>query len=358
MIPDYITKKIDPKQVIKNKQVRAKRKALLEVRKELGVTHEEVRRLFDCKNTWDYPNTPVKEDRGTHDNKPSKDPILQLANIVYDYWHDEQARESWDNENAVVDVYKNFGSRYNNAFWDGEGLVFGNGDQVYFKTFLTLDVMAHEFGHAVTDTSSKLIYYGQSGALNEHFSDVTGIAIKHYINDQEGESKNWIIGEGLFTDRVSGVGLRSMDNPGSAYNDDVLGQDPQPGNMSDYVETDDDEGGVHINSGIPNKAFFNFCQYIGANSYNIPFNIWYNTLLRCSPNTDFNEFVEIMVNFVANDPDLKQYRNKLVQAWKDVGLAEDINIEDPDPGPGPDKPHKCFATRQIKKIKRIVNRSK
>lgn len=359
IIPDYLTKKTDPKQVIKAREIRAKRKAMVELRNELGVTHKEVRRLYDCDFNWWYPTDWVQEDIQTHSHDPSTDAILELANKTYDFFHDYAERESWDNENAIVKVYKNFGYKYNNAFWDGEGLTFGNGDGVYFNEFTILDVMGHEFAHAVTDTTSKLEYYGQPGALNEHFSDVAGICIKQYHNQIMEQPINWLIGEGIFTNAIQGKALRDMSNPGSAYNDPLIGKDPQPQHMDDYVETDDDEGGVHINSGIPNKAFYQFVTNTKLLSYEKPFMIWYQTLIQCDKDTDFNEFVSIMFNKVVKKAPIYKddipLQKELLKAWQSVGLAKNITIEEPEEPDKPEEPHKCKATKTLKKIKRILD---
>ena len=91
-----------------------------------------------------------------------------------------------------------------------------------------------------------------------------------YTAGQPAAEASWLIGEGLFTPAVHGVALRSMRAPGTAYDDPVLGKDPQPATMADYVETEDDAGGVHTNSGIPNHAFFLAATAIGGNSWGSP----------------------------------------------------------------------------------------
>ena len=92
--------------------------------------------------------------------------------------------------------------------------------------------------------------------MNESFSDVFGSLVKQYVLKQNVDKADWLIGAGLFARKVKGVALRSMKDPGTAYDDPTIGKDPQPGHMKNFVKTTSDNGGVHINSGIPNRAFY------------------------------------------------------------------------------------------------------
>ena len=135
-----------------------------------------------------------------------------------------------------------YGQEYQNAFWNGEQMVFGDGDGEIFNRFtIALDVIAHELAHGVTESEAGLVYFNQSGALNESVSDVFGILVKQYQLKQTAAEADWIIGAGLLTDRIKGKGLRSMAEPGTAYDDPTLGKDPQPGHMRDYIETREDK---------------------------------------------------------------------------------------------------------------------
>jgi Zn-dependent metalloprotease len=139
-------------------------------------------------------------------------------------------------------------------------------------------VIGHELTHGVTQYEANLAYWDQSGALNESLSDVFGSLVKQYQRKQTASQADWIIGEGLFTSNVNGVGIRSMKAPGTAYDDPVLGKDPQPAHMKDYVRTVEDNGGVHINSGIPNHAFYITALEMGGHAWEKAGLIWYKTL--------------------------------------------------------------------------------
>src|SRR5438045_1918371 len=128
-------------------------------------------------------------------------------------------------------------------------MVCGDGDGALFNRFtIALDVIAHELTHGVTQTEAQLEYRGQSGALNESMSDVFGSLVKQWAGNQTARQADWLIGAGLFTPTVKGAAIRSMKAPGTAYDDPVLGADPQPADMANYVTTRADNGGVHINS--------------------------------------------------------------------------------------------------------------
>ena len=162
------------------------------------------------------------------------------------------------------------------------------GTGLFNRFTLAVDVIADELAHGVTEHTSNLAYSGQPGALNEFWSDVFGSLVKQWQRSQAA-SEAGLIGEGLFTSKVSGVALRSMKDPGGAYDDPILGKDPQPGHMRDYVITLEDGGGVHINSGIPNHAFFLTATAIGGHAWEKAGMIWYVAAarIRLSSTTDF-----------------------------------------------------------------------
>jgi Zn-dependent metalloprotease len=176
-------------------------------------------------------------------------------------------------------------------------MVYGDGVEdlpeeyrLFNRFTISIDIIGHELTHGVTQYEANLVYRNQPGALNESFSDVFGALVKQRINNQTAAEADWIIGGGLFTSNINGVGLRSMKNPGTAYNDPVIGADPQPGHMEDYVNTVSDNGGVHINSGIPKKAFYLVATEIGGYAWEKAGKIWYITLKdKLSATSDFQE---------------------------------------------------------------------
>ncbi|MBL0385337.1 peptidase M4 family protein [Tumebacillus sp. ITR2] len=178
------------------------------------------------------------------------------AGKVYDYYLSNFNRNSFDDNGGTMLSGVHYSRSYNNAFWDGTKMTYGDGDGVTFIPLSgDLDVDAHEITHGITERTSNLTYSGQSGALNESWSDAQGVSI---------ENDNWLVGDDIYTPNTPGDGLRSLSNP-SVYGD--------PENMSQYVNTTQDNGGVHTNSGIPNKAFYNFATAIGSRT--IASKVWY-----------------------------------------------------------------------------------
>ncbi|MCY7395797.1 MAG: M4 family metallopeptidase [Nocardioides sp.] len=188
-------------------------------------------------------------------------------------------RDSYDDAGVTVSTSVHFERGYANAFWDGSQLVFGDGDGTVFDRMTkAVDVLAHELAHAVTERTAGLVYEGQSGALNESMSDVVGSCLKQRLLGQDAGEGDWLIGAGLFLPGVRARGLRDMAAPGTAYDDPALGRDPQPAHLDDYVDTPDDNGGVHLNSGIPNRAFHLAATAIGGSAAQGAGRIWYAVL--------------------------------------------------------------------------------
>jgi Zn-dependent metalloprotease len=184
---------------------------------------------------------------------------------------------------ADGDHQDDYGCPYDNAFWDGTQMVFGNGDDVIFRDFTNdVDVCAHELSHGVTQYTAGLVYTDQAGALNEAFSDIFGSCVDQYVHKLDAGEHNWLIGEGVMSDQLYGEAIRSMSHPGTAYDNPVLGKDPQAGHMSGYVPG----GDPHINSGIVNRAFYLTAIELGS----FPAaQIWYGTLLGLFPNAQFSD---------------------------------------------------------------------
>ena len=213
---------------------------------------------------------------------------------------------------------------YDNAFWNGTQLVFGDGDGHVFGSFTKpVDVLGHEFTHAVTQFTANLTYQGQSGALNESVSDCFGMCVKQRVLGQTAEAADWLVGAGIFLPGIHARALRDMAHPGTAYDDPTLGKDPQVGDMADYVETTDDNGGVHTNSGIPNRAFYLAATAIGGDTWEGAGQIWYAALTggQVTAATDFAGFAVATIAAAGDHADAVR------QAWATVGV-------DPSSAPG------------------------
>jgi Zn-dependent metalloprotease len=285
---------------------------------------EPERTIHDAGNSEDLPGEVVRREGGA----PSRDASVNRAydglGATFALFADAYGRDSIDGAGLPLDATVHYGRDYANAFWDGERMVFGDGDGEMFRDFtLSLDVIGHELAHGFTQYTANLRYSGQSGALNESVSDVFGSLVKQHELGQSAEEADWLIGADLFTDEVEGRALRSMKAPGTAYDDDVLGKDPQPGHMDDFVRTTADNGGVHINSGIPNRAFHLFATALGGNAWENAGRVWYDTLTAGSltPDTDFAQFAAATLD-AARERFGEGDEHKAVRAaWKRVGVT-------------------------------------
>src|SRR3984893_2121925 len=250
------------------------------------------RQVFDCKGTTDLPGDPVRSET---DTAPSRDraanEAFNNAGTTWDFYNKIFGRESVDNHGKTLVSSVHYGENYDNAFWNGQQMVYGDGDGIIFVRFTAaLDVIAHELTHGVTQFTAQLAYQGQSGALNESMSDVFGSMVKQWALGQTVDHADWLIGAAIMAPGFKGRALRDMANPGTAYDDPNLGKDQQPGHMKDYVQTSSDDGGVHTNSGIPSRAFVLAAKAIGGNCWEKAGKIWYVTLTeRLTGTADFVE---------------------------------------------------------------------
>ncbi|WP_434994889.1 M4 family metallopeptidase [Arthrobacter sp. Ld5] len=251
------------------------------------------RRIRDAGGREELPGTLVRGEGAAPTGDAAADEAYDGLGSTYRLFSEAYGRSSIDGAGLPLDATVHYGTGYDNAFWDGERMVFGDGDGEIFGRFTaSLTVISHELAHGFTQYSTNLEYRGQSGALNESLSDVFGVLVEQREFGQDAASASWLVGAGLFTAEVQGVALRSLAAPGTAYDDDVLGRDPQPATMADYVETTSDNGGVHINSGIPNHAFYLAATAVGGRAWEGAGRIWYDAVLSGSipPDCDFPGF--------------------------------------------------------------------
>ncbi|WP_067248018.1 M4 family metallopeptidase [Microbacterium resistens] len=281
------------------------------------------RTISDACGTEELPGMVVRRE----DDPPVADAAANEAfdglGATFDLLLDAFARDSLDGAGAPLHATVHYGVDYDNAFWDGERMVFGDGDGEVFRGFTgSVSVIGHELGHGVIQATAGLAYQGQSGALNESIADVIGVLTEQHLRGQSAEEATWLVGEGIFTEAVQGRALRSMIQPGTAYDDDELGRDPQPAHMRDFVDTTEDNGGVHINSGIPNRAFALFARALGGNAWEAAGSVWYRALTGGLPATaTFATFARATLDAAAEAGE--KTVAALRAAWTDVGVLEE-----------------------------------
>jgi hypothetical protein len=308
-----------------SQDVRAERHAAIApaaaARMDVGPPHRN-RLIYTAGHATSLPGTLVRSEGQAAVADVGINEAYDGLGATFDLFNDIYGRNSIDDNGLNLIASVHFGSGYNNAQWNGSQMLFGDGDGTIFNRFtISIDVMGHELTHGVTGATARLQYHDQSGALNESVSDVFGSLVKQRFLNQTAAQADWLIGSGLLAAGINGVALRSMKAPGTAYNDPKLGKDPQPDHMSRYDTRTGDYGGVHINSGIPNKAFYLIATRLGGRSWDVAGKIWYRTLLdsRLTPTAQFIDFA----NLTALNADAlfgAAAKQVVIQAWHEVGI--------------------------------------
>jgi len=318
--------------------LRAQRATVGSAMRELGVDAAELAFLaptrdafitvYDVGHGGDFA-LPGERRRG-EDDPASPDPEVneayEGAEKTYEFYREVFDRDSIDGRGLEIVSSVHYGTEYDNAAWTGAQMIYGDGGGGMFITggmTKALDVIAHELTHGITDFTANLQYRKQSGALNESFSDVFGSLVKQRVLGHSAADADWLIGEGIIAPALDGVALRSMKEPGTAHR-----FDRQPASMEDFMDLPDDDnprndhGGVHINSGIPNRAFYLAATAIGGNAWEQAGRIWYVTLTEnLGPNSSFQEAAEATVR-VAGElfEESGSEQNAVRGAWETVGV--------------------------------------
>jgi Zn-dependent metalloprotease len=284
-------------------------------------------KIYDAGQKMELPGERVQNPCDSSDSEARQAFIWAFK--THDFYKKLFNRDSINNQGMTIKSSVHYGKLYDNAFWDGKQMAYGDGDGKVFGSFTDpIDITGHEMTHGVTEYDINLKYLNQSGALNESFSDVFGSMIKQNHLDQTVVEADWQIGEGLVLGNEKWT-LRSLKAPGTAYIDHpVLGTDPQPATMDAYKKMKSDNGGVHINSGIPNHAFYLFATKLYdidsekyARSWNGAGRIWYDSRFKISPKADFAEFANATIavsdeTFGKDSPETKAIR----KAWAEVKI--------------------------------------
>jgi Zn-dependent metalloprotease len=265
----------------------------------------------------------MKENKSTNENMSHQLSVLGpvdihwLTNEYVEFLHVKLKLNNINNDGILLSVHnvKNL----DNAFFTGENMVYGDGG----KTFVDMgkaDVIAHELGHGIVKSTANLEYRGHSGALNEHMSDVLGVCFEFWLyckynknerkDDDISGGADWLIGEDV---GKAIPYLRNMRNPENAAS-------PQPGTYkgkywSDPNNNDLDFGGVHINSGVPNKCFFLVVKKIGLFK---ALRAWFRTLNKLTANSDFIDFRDTLKSCTK-----QKYMTATIDALNTVGLTEE-----------------------------------
>jgi Zn-dependent metalloprotease len=303
--------------------------SLMAARAPAGGKH---RLLYDAKKKDALPGVLVRSEGQGPVADPAVNEAFDHAGATYDFYDAVFRRNSLDGDGmqlvgtvhlAEADGLGRF-VPLDNAFWDGRQMAYGDGDVVIFERFTrSLDVVGHELSHGVQSFTSNLAYEGQSGALNEHFADVFGVLVRQWKNGEAASRADWLIGKEVLVAAATRRGVRDMEHPGTAFTSDpYLGTDPQPAHMSKLYDGQSDNGGVHVNSGIPNRAFVSAARALGGNAWDVAGRIWYDTMLRLPEQCEFSECAEVCVEMAAARG--ASAARVVRQAWTSVGVATKV----------------------------------
>jgi Zn-dependent metalloprotease len=272
--------------------------------------------VADCGHGTTLPGTPVADPANAADATVQNAAVE--AQAVYDFYNAVFARNSIDNAGMTIASSVHYSTSYNNAFWNGTQMVYGDGDGRLFIDFTKGgDVIGHELTHGVTQHSLQLSYVNEAGGLNESLSDVFGSMFRQYQAGQDVTTADWLIGKDILGPTALARGftcLRDMSNPAGTH---CLA--PQPAQYAQYHDGMD----PHESSGIPSLAFYKAAMAIGGKSWEKTGNIWYaaQTQSGSQPGMTMRQFADATRNLAATlFPADASIARAVDTAWVAVGL--------------------------------------
>jgi Zn-dependent metalloprotease len=289
-------------------------------------THTKDRLVYDMQQrSVPLPGELVRREGNGSIKDEAVNEAYDYAGVTYDFYQEVLGRNSLDGNGMSLISSVHYGRRINNAFFDGEQMLYGDGDgQIFISFTKALDVVAHELTHGVVQHTSNLVYQDQPGALNESFADVMSACVKQRFNKQTVAQADWLLGDVIMGPAVAdrAKSLRTFKAEKAYVNvPEFGGDDPQPKHMRDFVQTADDNGGVHINSGIPNHAFNLVATQLGGNSWEKAGLVWYKTLLALTSTSDFQAAANMSYQIAVADYGMNSDVAKAVRdGWSGVGI--------------------------------------
>lgn len=298
------------------------------------------RYVYDAKNT----NTLRKELRRKEGDAAVSDQDVdnayEYAGRLRTFMKEVLGRNSLDNKGMNLHQTVHLGRNYNNAYWDGDEMAYGDGDGRVFGHFAQdSTVIHHELGHGIVQHHNKnggLIYRDESGALNESFADINAVMMLHYMADVDVTQSTrdmWLIGAKTMvpykdgkTGEMKYPALRSFLNEKAYENHPDIGTDRQPKHMKDKYTGGADSGGVHINSGIPNHAFYLAAHKMGGKVWETTYKVWYNALAEVPSNSTFKQYAfatvkaAIVMSKATNTKLKSEDVDHVIAAWNEVGV--------------------------------------
>jgi hypothetical protein len=242
------------------------------------------RLILDARSSTSLSGLAVVRREGDPDcGDPAADEAYEALGVSYDFFYGVFGLDSYDGKGAELKGVVHYGTNYQNLFWDGQQIVYGDGDDEIFRRFTYgLDATARDVMLAAMQQILPLEFRGQPGALLTSIADVFGVLVKQFRREEPAEQADWLLGDEMFHSRPGIRGLRSLAEPGTAFDDELLGKDQQPAHMRDFVRLpntpENDNGGVHVNCGIPNRAFYLAATAIGGYAWEGAGRIWFQAV--------------------------------------------------------------------------------
>lgn len=281
--------------------------------------------LYDAQHQKTLPGTPILHPTAGGNDAECR--AFKYATETLKVFKDVFNRDSLDGNGMSIGSTVRFGEDFNNGYFNGEEMVYGEGDGKSFSDFTAdIEVIAHELTHGMTASISNLVYQGQSGALNEHISDVFGTIVKQHYFQHDVASANWKMGENVMLGDA--FAIRNMEFPGTAYVDHpILGTDPQPNSLANAWnnEITPDNADPHLYSGVANRAFCLTAKQLGGNSWEKAGQIWYQLQFKLGSTETFQSFAEKSVDvaktlYPAAGSDLSPEAAAVMTAWRTVDV--------------------------------------
>ncbi|MFF2545871.1 M4 family metallopeptidase [Kitasatospora sp. NPDC058063] len=282
------------------------------------------REIYDAKNQQSLPGTLVRSEGEAESADDTVNAVYDALGTVVDFFHTVYGRDSLDGKGGPLRATVHHDKESWNPFWDGQRLVLGDGDGKVFRPQPRglLDVITGTLTPLVLNP--ELLYFHQSGALTVSVGDVFGSLVKQHSLGQSADQADWLIGAGVFAPGIKAKGVRSLAAPGTAYDDGTIGKDPQKSHMDDYVDMPlhRDNGGIHINSGIPNRAFHLAATAIGGNAWEKAGRIWYDAVTggKLSEKATFADFATLTATVAEELYGTGAELDAVNEAWKSVGV--------------------------------------
>ncbi|HEX8184940.1 MAG TPA: M4 family metallopeptidase [Blastocatellia bacterium] len=282
--------------------------------------------IYNANHVESLPGEVARSEGDPPTGDAAVDETYDALGVTYNFFWNLFGRDSIDGKGKPLEATVHYGRDYDNAFWTGKQMILGDG-KLFNRFSAALDVIAKEYAKSVVQSEADLSYWEQSGAILQSFAVVFASLVKQYALSQKADEANWLIGEKLFGPNLRGRALYSLAAPGSAYDDPVLGKDEQPRHMRDYVKTDLDNGGIHVNSGILNYAFYLVATNLGGYSWERAGRIWYDTLAdkQLKPGAQFSDLARLTVanavRLYGTDSDEAQ---AVKSAWEAVGIDQTV----------------------------------